>query len=145
MPYMSNNQQQRILSELKPRLFQFIQCRATIVANQTQFVPPDHICSQRAKFCRHNGIHTMNLHGLSLGHKIDGQGPIMGHPSEGHGPSMGHPNDGYGLIIGHLALVRELDLWYDEPMKETGKPMRPWRIHTCPEFLIHEYSRQQNF
>ena len=138
MPYMSNNQQQRILSELKPRLFPFIQYRATIVAYQTPFLPPDHLCIQR-------GNHTMNLHGLILGHKIDGQGPIMGHPSEGHGPILGHPSDGPGLILGHPVLVHEPDLLHDEPRKETGKPRRPGRIHTCPEFLIHEYSRQQNF
>ena len=87
----------------------------------------------------------MNLPGPILGHKIDGQGPIMGHPSEGHGPILGHPSDGPGLILGHPVLVHEPDLLHDEPRKETGKPRRPGRIHTCPEFLIHEYSRQQNF
>ena len=87
----------------------------------------------------------MNLPGPILGHKIDGQGPIMGHPSEGHGPILGHPSDGPGPIMGHPVLVHEHVLLHDEPRKETGKPRRPGRIRTCPEFLIHEYSRQQVF
>ena len=57
---------------------------------------------------------------------------------------LGHPSDGPGPILGHPVLVHEPVLLHDEPRKETGKPRRPGRIHTCPEFLIHEYSRQQN-
>ena len=147
MPYMSNNQQQRILSELKPRLFPFIQYRATIVANE-----PLHSTRQALQTTwqsynefGHIMAHTSDGPGPILGHPIDGPGPTMGHPSDGHGPILGHPSDGPGPILGHPVLVHEPVLLHDEPRKETGKPRRPGRIHVCPEFLIHEYSRQQNF
>ena len=109
MPYMSNNQQQRILSELKPRLFPFIQYRATIVANE-----PLHSTRQALQTTwqsynefGHIMAHTSDGPGPILGHPIDGPGPTMGHPSDGHGPILGHPSDGHGPILGHPVLVHE--------------------------------------
>ena len=147
MPYMSNNQQQRILSDLKPRLFPFIQYRATIAANEPLHSTRQVLQTtwQSSHEFGHIMAHTSDGHGPSMGHTIDGQGSIMSHASEGHGPILGHSSDGHGHTMGHPVLVHEHILLHDELRKETGKPMRPGRIHVCPEFLIHEYSRQQNF
>ena len=109
MPYMSNNQQQRILSDLKPRLFPFIQYRATIAANEPLHSTRQVLQTTWQSYNEFGHImaHTSDGPGPILGHPIDGPGPTMGHPSDGHGPILGHPSHGHGPILGHPVLVPE--------------------------------------